>query len=54
MLVVVEYKNVLDLNEYLSRCKKKVDIVPLSRTFVNPHTDLLTSTITYIVIEDGE
>lgn len=54
MIVVAEFKSVIDLNEYLSRCKNKVDVVPLSRTFVNPHTDLLTSTITYIVVEQQE
>jgi hypothetical protein len=50
-MIVSEFKSLNDLNDYLARCKGKINIIPLSRSFVNPNNNVLVSTITYVVIE---
>jgi hypothetical protein len=51
MVFVKEFRHVEELNDYLDRNKLKAfEIMPLTRTFVNPSTKLLTNSITYILI----
>ena len=49
---VVEFKNLHELNMYLATtCKRVIKIIPIERQFVNPRSELLTSAITYILVE---
>jgi hypothetical protein len=47
---VYEFHNILELNEHLGIYKVDGEVIPISRTFINPTTKLLTSTMTYILI----
>lgn len=53
-MFVTEFRNVKELNEYLYEKSVLIEahVIPLERRFTNPSTKLVTSVITYILIED--
>lgn len=53
MVNVKEFKNVDDINAYLSgRRMPQFEIIPIQRNFENPNTKLMTSCMSYILIEN--
>lgn len=53
-MFVTEFNNVKDLNEYLYNKSSLIEahVIPVERRFINPKTNKMTSTMTYVLIED--
>ena len=51
MIKVTEFRNVNDLNDYLSKINTQCQVIAMNREFTNPKTMLLTSTINYVLVE---
>ena len=52
MVVVKEFRNLNELNEYLDSITHmpQFDIKPVSRTFEHPQTKILVNSISYVLI----
>lgn len=52
-MIVTEFKNINELNDYLAITENRVvGVIPVPRNFINPTTNLLTCTMTYVLTEE--